>query len=174
MVKSYLLMDSLVELIDEPARSGCRQLLSEQHQLFQSAFGSSHNHQAWPGGYFDHVQEVLNLAVVLYEALAPLRPLPFSLSDALLVLLLHDLEKPWAYEANEQGRPQRKAAFASKEAQFDQIFIEISEASTGIRPLGHAFLTRLEERPIMLLVDLVSNTMNLSDNPHRNNYSLPT
>jgi hypothetical protein len=34
----------------------------------------------------------------LHEALGHLRPLPFSLSDALVVLFVHDLEKPWAYE----------------------------------------------------------------------------
>jgi hypothetical protein len=117
MTQTYLAMDALLMLMDEPARSGCRQLLVEQRSRFQQAFGSSHNHQAWPSGYFDHIQEVLNIAVVLYNALAPLRPLPFSLSDALLVLYLHDIEKPWAYEADAQGRLRRKANFATKEAQ---------------------------------------------------------
>jgi hypothetical protein len=37
----------------------------------------------------------MNLAITLHPTLTALRPLPFSLSDALLVLFLHDLEKPW-------------------------------------------------------------------------------
>ena len=40
----------------------------------------------------------MNIAVVLYPVLNALRPLPFTLSDALLVLFMHDIEKPWKYE----------------------------------------------------------------------------
>lgn len=117
MTAPYHSLDTLLELIEEPARIGCQRLLAEQRALFQTAWGSSHNHQAWPGGYWDHIQEVLNIAVVLYETFNRLRPLPFTLSDALLVLFLHDLEKPWAYEPNAEGRLQRRADLASKEAQ---------------------------------------------------------
>ena len=35
----------------------------------------------------------MNIAVVLYERLNSIRPLPFSLSDLLLVVYLHDVEK---------------------------------------------------------------------------------
>jgi hypothetical protein len=110
-------MDALIQMIDEPARTGCQQLLAENRTLFQTVPGSSHNHQAWIGGYVDHIQEVLNIAVVLYETMSPLRSLPFTLSDALLVLYLHDIEKPWAYEQNEQGQRQRKTSFVGKEDQ---------------------------------------------------------
>jgi len=94
----YLSLVELLGLVDEPYRAALRRLLEEHGELFRAARGSSHNHQAWAGGYADHVGEVMNAAVVLYAALAPLRPLPFSLSDALVVLFVHDLEKPWAYE----------------------------------------------------------------------------
>ncbi|MCB8943150.1 MAG: hypothetical protein H6658_05295 [Ardenticatenaceae bacterium] len=113
----YLPLPELLQQIDEPARTGCQTLLAENRALFHTAWGSSHNHQAWPGGYYDHIQEVLNLAVVLYQALSPLRPLPFTLSDALLVLYLHDIEKPWAYEHDNQGHRQRKASFVGKDDQ---------------------------------------------------------
>ena len=98
MSHSYLTFDQLLQRVDEPYRSAFRRLLAEYGELFKSARGSSHNHQAWAGGYADHIREVMNTAVVLYGALAQLRPLPFSLSDALVVLFVHDLEKPWAYE----------------------------------------------------------------------------
>jgi len=100
--------------VDAPYRSGFHRLLVEHSERFQSARGSSHNHQAWDGGYIDHVQEVMNAAVVLYEALGRLRSLPFSLSDALVVLFVHDLEKPWAYEEINEGW-RRREEFASKE-----------------------------------------------------------
>ncbi|MCU0687543.1 MAG: hypothetical protein MUF34_35755 [Polyangiaceae bacterium] len=61
--------------------------------------GSTNNHQAWRGGDLDHVAEVMNIAVVLFEQLSKKRPLPFSLSDILLVVVLHDIEKPWPFRA---------------------------------------------------------------------------
>jgi hypothetical protein len=94
----YLSLDELLGRVDEPYRSAFRRLLVEHGERFRSARGSSHNHQAWAGGYIDHLGEVMNTAVVLYDTLGRLRPLPFSLSDALVVLFAHDLEKPWAYE----------------------------------------------------------------------------
>src|SRR5918998_3302271 len=112
MSHPYLTFDQLLQRVDEPYRSAFLRLLAEYGGLFKSARGSSHNHQAWAGGYADHVREVMNTAVVLYGALAQLRPLPFSLSDALVVLFVHDLEKPWAYEeaagAGDAGRGSRR------------------------------------------------------------------
>jgi hypothetical protein len=55
----------------------------------------------------------MNIALVLYDRLSQLRPLPFSVSDALIVLFAHDLEKPWAY-AQSEGVWQRKEAFRTK------------------------------------------------------------
>ena len=60
---------------------------------FKEAAGSSHNHQAWKGGYLDHVVETMNIACWLYET-SP-RKLPFKLEDALVVMFLHDIEKPF-------------------------------------------------------------------------------
>jgi hypothetical protein len=98
MPASYLSFGELLQRMDQPYRSAFQRLLAGHDDLFRSARGSSHNHQAWVGGYADHVREVMNVAVVLYDTLGQLRPLPFSLSDALVVLFVHDLEKPWAYE----------------------------------------------------------------------------
>ncbi len=117
MPQRYMRLEELLDHIDDPLRSGCKRVLADNRTLFQEAPGSSHNHQAWPGGYLDHIQEVLNIAVALYERLNALRALPFTLSDALLVLFLHDLEKPWAYERISDGNIKRKEVFKSKDAQ---------------------------------------------------------
>jgi hypothetical protein len=98
MTAPYLSLEDLLQQIDSRYRLGLQRLLNENNTAFQSAQGSTHNHQAWAGGYIDHVREVMNVAVVLYGTLGQLRPLPFSLSDALVVLFVHDLEKPWVYE----------------------------------------------------------------------------
>lgn len=111
-------LDALVGMIPGASGRACARLLVDHRERLVAAAGSSHNHQAWPGGYWDHVTEVMNLALVLHEQLGRLRPLPFAASDALVVLFLHDVEKPWRYSA---GSPDPaleakadKAAFRSK------------------------------------------------------------
>jgi hypothetical protein len=79
------------------AKEPLLKLLQDHWGRIREAAGSSHNHQAWKGGYLDHIAEVMNIAELLYYTMDHLRLLPFSLSDALVVLFLHDLEKPWKY-----------------------------------------------------------------------------
>ena len=88
-------LHDIISLIDQPNRARCFTIWNENRQRFDVAWGSSHNHQAWPGGYLDHIRETMTIACKLYPAMVAHRPLPFSLPDALLVLFLHDLEKPW-------------------------------------------------------------------------------
>jgi hypothetical protein len=133
MSSAYLPFDQLMRLVDEPYRTPFLRLLAEHGELFRAARGSSHNHQAWPGGYADHVRETMNIAVVLYEALRPLRPVPFSLSDTLVVMFVHDLEKPWAYELGPEGWRRRE----------------------GLKENAHAFrLARLAEASLTLPEEL--------------------
>jgi len=94
----YLSVDRLFKKIDEPYRSRCRRIYLDNLKRFCEAAGSSHNHQNWRGGYHDHFVEAMNIAVLLYRRLGSARTHPFSLSDALLIIFLHDLEKPFKYE----------------------------------------------------------------------------
>lgn len=110
----YYTIEQMLGMIDEPNRTACKRILVENRKLFQTVQGSTNNHQNWPGGYFDHVSEIMNIAVVLYERLNSLRPLPFSLSDLLLVVYLHDVEKPWKYELHEDGQLHHKATMKDK------------------------------------------------------------
>jgi hypothetical protein len=107
----------MIALINEPNGSACAKILADNRQLFQAVQGSSFNHQAWPGGYLDHVQETMNIGIVLYNQFNSLRPLPFSPSDLLLVLYLHDIEKPWKYELREDGQIRYKPNMRSKSNQ---------------------------------------------------------
>lgn len=117
----------LLLLIDEPNRTACQRILADNLKLFRQVQGSTNNHQAWPGGYCDHVQEVLNIAVGLYAFFLSRRPLPFSLSDALLVLYLHDLEKPWKYEVGPDGQLQHIASQRTKAEQHDFRLRKLAE-----------------------------------------------
>lgn len=111
----YHTIEKLLDLVDEPNGSACKQILSDNRKLFQTVQGSTNNHQNWPGGYFDHVQEIMNIAVILYDRLSSVRPLPFSLSDLLLVVYLHDVEKPWKYELRDDGQLYHKSSMQTKE-----------------------------------------------------------
>lgn len=127
----YESVKQMLELIDEPNRSCCQKILSDNLRLFKTVPGSSHNHQAWPGGYYDHVQEVMNIGAEQYSFWDRLRPFPFSLSDLLLALFLHDLEKPWKYELSTDGSLQYRPGMETKEAQ--QTFRMKKLAEYGIQ-----------------------------------------
>lgn len=115
MILKYYTVDQMIKMIDKPDGSACAGILADNRKLFQTVQGSTHNHQNWAGGYFDHVQEIMNIAIILYEQLDAIRPLPFSLSDLLFVVFLHDIEKPWKYELLEDGQLQHKATMQTKE-----------------------------------------------------------
>ena len=59
----------------------------------------------------------MNIAYQFYHLMESLRPLSFSLSDALLVVFLHDIEKPWKYELNNEGQLDEIEAMRDKEVQ---------------------------------------------------------
>lgn len=130
MNKKYHSLESMLELIEEPNRSACIRIFQDNKKLFKTAQGSMLNHHAWLGGYYDHVQEVMNIAIVLYTPLNALRPLPFSLSDVLLVLYLHDIEKPWRYDVGNDGKLDNKPNMDSPEKQH--IFREKKLKEYGI------------------------------------------
>lgn len=113
----YLSIEALLEFIDEPARGVCQRILAENRDLFERTRGSTHNHQVWDGGYIDHVTDGLNYARHLYALTAGLgRPLPFSLSDALLIFYLHDLEKPWRIQVHADGQAVNRKGLDTKAA----------------------------------------------------------
>jgi hypothetical protein len=111
-------LDELIEMIDEPNKTSCRRIFGDNSRLFILAKGSAHNHQAWTGGYLTHLRQAMNLAVFLYDSLRnwkadymggfPEGDENFTLSDALLTLYLHDLEKPWKYGGVEEALDELK------------------------------------------------------------------
>lgn len=104
----YLSIEALIDLIDEPNRTFCHKMLQDNWNRFNETPGSSKNHQAWRGGYLDHVVETMNIFRVDYISKNSQRPLPFSLSDGLLVMFLHDLEKAWLYRFDRNGHIRKK------------------------------------------------------------------
>ncbi len=131
LVLNYLPIERLIDLINEPNRTICHTILADNRALFEQARGSTHNHQTWTGGYIDHVTDGMNYARHLYtfdEAFG--RPLQFSLSDALLIFFLHDLEKPWRILVDKEGLIINRPGLTTK-AEFKQ-FREDKLASYGL------------------------------------------
>src|SRR5258708_29109427 len=86
----YLDGTSFMSLIPDPNRTNLWAIVRDNQEKFLKAQGSSNNHQAWQGGFLDHVAEVMNIACQLYRTLNGLRKLPFELHEALEVMFLHD------------------------------------------------------------------------------------
>jgi len=101
MSEKYFSLSELLKFIEEPNRNHCERIYTDNKYLFETAKWSKIKHQAWKWGYLGHICDALNIAFRIYANLSVCRPLGFSLSDALLVIFLHDLEKPWKYAGNE-------------------------------------------------------------------------
>lgn len=70
---------------------------------FPDAPGSINNkHQDRAWWYYDHIADMLKLSEILYTWFDQYRALPFSLEDAYIVVLLHDIEKPFRFTASWQ------------------------------------------------------------------------
>lgn len=134
MTRRYFSIDELVAKIDNPNGAACARILADNRALFSAVQGSTHNHQAWRGGYLDHVTDAMNVAVVLYDQLSALRPLPFSLSDVLLVVYLHDLEKPWKFELGPDGQLRHKAELSTKESHQAFRMQKLAEYGVELSP----------------------------------------
>ncbi|QQS23360.1 hypothetical protein IPM19_02235 [bacterium] len=114
--RSYPVHD-LLRWIHGPNQLGCIRLYKENFDLFKKTQGSTNNHQAWPGGYHDHIAEIMNIGMVLYNTLSAYRKLSFTLSDVLLITFLHDVEKPFKYDIDEDGVLHVKPHLTQKRAQ---------------------------------------------------------
>lgn len=111
-----VLLAEYANSIDEPNRSAMRKLLHEEGERISRAPGSTHNHQTWPGGYVDHMIGMLEFAKATFISLK--KEPPFNFGDLVLVILLHDIEKPWKYVDHPAGT---RRSFASKQEMNDFI-----------------------------------------------------
>lgn len=83
--------------LEDPRRDRILQFHEIYRTEVEASWGSKSKHQAWPGGYVDHLAETFRMAEVMYDSLSQLHPLPFSRDSAVIVLYFHDLEKIWKY-----------------------------------------------------------------------------
>lgn len=98
----FIVEPTLAQLVD-PRRDALLTFHEAHRHLMKSAPGSRSKHQAWDGGYLDHIGECFKLAGNLYPVVCAHGPVEFSLESALVVLYLHDIEKPFRYSKLSPG-----------------------------------------------------------------------
>lgn len=141
----YQTIETLIGHIDEPYQRICMQILTDNRARFEATPGATYNHQAWRGGYIDHITDGMNYAFYKYRFDSSFgRPLPFSRSDALLIFFLHDLEKPWRIEVLPDGSVRNKPGLDSKEAYQDFREAKLLEYELTLTPYLHNALTYVE------------------------------
>lgn len=123
-------IESMLELVEEPHRSDCLNFIEKNQLLFDSSYGSATKHQAWVGGYRDHITEVMHIAITTYRALETIRPLPFSLSDALVGCFTHDIEKIWkhAFDPNDRKYVDKEQILAAEFHLTDDLWNAVKYA----------------------------------------------
>jgi len=103
-------LEGLISLM-EPEHKRIAEMICEDYKdIIFVIPGSASKHQTWKGGYVSHIEESMNLAVILYHQLRVRRPLDFSLSAALFCLFLHDFDKVQRYRIVD-GKLQSKGAY---------------------------------------------------------------
>lgn len=100
----------LEKYLIEPRRRNMIHFHVRHLSMMRTAAGSLHNHQDWPGGYYDHINQCLDLAEHWYEGF---EHLPFLLDSALFVLYFHDIEKLFKYQENPEE--------INKEEWYDEV-----------------------------------------------------
>lgn len=75
----YKTIRQLISIISSDNIKNSFLSILEDNPHMYIARGSKCKHQAWEGGYIDHVTEVMNLAINMYEQFMSYRPLPFLL-----------------------------------------------------------------------------------------------
>lgn len=132
----YYSLEEALNLIEGPNKSKCVEILEENRDMFRIARGSQNTkHQPWVGGYLDHVTDTMNLAILFYGSLSATgRPLNFTLSDSLLVMFLHDLEKPFKQVKGRElglydssGKKDNSAIKMFREDLFKKYKLELTE-----------------------------------------------
>ncbi|MCA9346989.1 hypothetical protein KC930_00200 [Candidatus Saccharibacteria bacterium] len=123
----------MLDRVDPFNRDAIRFLYHFNWEVFSRAPGSRANHHCWPGGYLEHIRQVVGYVQYLYDFWVEsgvLASLPeeekFGVDEALTVAVLHDIEKPFSRWFDENGNIVADPSFATKPAE-DALKVQILE-----------------------------------------------
>lgn len=98
-------IETYLHYVNGSLRNKLFSLLEYLKKEFPDAPGSSGNHQSYPGGYYDHIADCMYNGYTLYDSFIKDTDSEISLSDMMVVLFLHDIEKPVKYSMEKNMRP---------------------------------------------------------------------
>ena len=117
-------IEEMLRSVTDPHREECLSFIRNNERLFNSSKGSATKHQPWSGGYRDHITEVMEIARITWNALDQFRPLPFTLSHALVGCFLHDVEKIWKHvlDPNDKKEVDKEAVLRANFTMDDDLW----------------------------------------------------
>jgi hypothetical protein len=86
-------LHDIVGLVEPPNRNPIIDAYVSNAEIIAQAQGSKSKHQAWYGGYLDHVVTATNYALKVHEMEKGFSKHGYNKSDIALVMLLHDVGK---------------------------------------------------------------------------------
>ncbi|RYG59659.1 MAG: hypothetical protein EON60_09770 [Alphaproteobacteria bacterium] len=93
-IKRMRLKEFLAGVADTNLRASLLAVHRYYEDVWPVAPGSSHNHQAWPGGLRDHLADMCRRGWLMYQLDSLLYgELPFSFDDVVVCIFCHDAEK---------------------------------------------------------------------------------
>jgi hypothetical protein len=107
---TYDLEQAIDELIFGPNKRRVKRLYLDNRGTINTRPGSRNGHHAWKGGYKHHIEQCINHFCYLYNMWTENSHFDdvaeeevFERSDGIVVLLLHDIEKPFMYDWDTKG-----------------------------------------------------------------------
>lgn len=116
--------ETWLDFLDDANGSAVQRFLAvPAHQAaINNAPGSRDAHHGWRGGYREHLRQTfvhVHALYELWEQMGVQQQLPpdehFTESDALTVMFLHDIEKPFIYDIDETGNVRRLMTMTKQE-----------------------------------------------------------
>lgn len=119
-----LSFEGWLDRIEGPNKIAVQQFLDDDDhaERLRTAPGSRDAHHGWEGGYAEHIRQTMMIAASNYDLMEQTGLLDelsdeerFDLSDALTVMFLHDIEKPFVYAINADGGVEKVASITKSE-----------------------------------------------------------
>jgi len=91
MENQFLDLHQIVQLVDQPNKDAIIESYVQNVERVAQTPGARKKHQAWDGGYLDHVVYATNYGIALHNLHKQIGfQVNYSESDIAIVMLLHD------------------------------------------------------------------------------------
>lgn len=134
ITRSYNGINKAIQEIDEVNRKALLSYFDKHSKRIAMSPGSKASHQAWTGGYMDHISHMIQLAdSIYYDNKEPefWNPSNFTIGDIYLVIFLHDFEKPFRLVEPKFSQEDIKKEFESFGFQLNDMHLNALKYAHG-------------------------------------------